>query len=72
MISNREKIKVFVNQHSGVVTRSIFDLADVDLADAANNEILTYDAATNTIVPADASTILSISGDDNVIDGGSY
>lgn len=72
MISNREKIKVFVNQHSGVVTRSIFDLADVDLADAANNEILTYDAATNTIVPTSASAILSISGDDNVIDGGSY
>ena len=72
MISNREKIKVFVNQNTGVVTRSIFDLADVDLAGAANNEILTYDSATNTIVATSSSSILSIDGDGNVIDGGSY
>ena len=69
MISNREKIKVFVNQNTGVVTRSIFD---VDLAGAANNEILMYDSATNTIVAISASSILSIDGEGNVIDGGSY
>ena len=72
MISNREKIKVFVNQNTGVVTRSIFDLADVGLASAANNEILTYNAATNSIVSTSATTILSISGDNNVISGGNY
>lgn len=72
MIANREKIKVFVNQHSGTITRSIFDLADVDLSNVSNNEILIYDGASGKIMSTDVSTILSITGDTNVIDGGIY
>jgi hypothetical protein len=60
MIRNRENIKVFVNQKTGIVTRSIFDLADVNLVGIANNEILVYDEVTEKIVPSDISTILSV------------
>jgi hypothetical protein len=60
MIRNRENIKVFVNQKTGIVTRSIFDLADVNLVGIANNEVLVYDEVTEKIVPSDISTILSV------------
>lgn len=70
MIVNRENIKVFVNQKTGIVTRSIFDLADVNLAGAANNDILIYDAVTDKIVPSDISTILD--GDVAQVDGGIF
>ena len=60
MIANREDIRVFVNQKSGIVTRSIFDLADVNLVGIADNEVLVYDEVTGKIVPSDISTILSV------------
>lgn len=70
MIVNRENIKVFVNQKTGIVTRSIFDLADVNLAGIANNEVLVYDGITGKIVPSDISTILSVGLEQ--VDGGSF
>lgn len=60
MIANREDIRVFVNQKTGIVTRSIFDLADVNLVGIADNEVLVYDEVTGKIVPSDISTILSV------------
>jgi hypothetical protein len=60
MIANRENIRVFVNQKTGIVTRSIFDLADVNLVGIADNEVLVYDEVTGKIVPSDISTILSV------------
>ena len=60
MITNREDIRVFVNQKTGIVTRSIFDLADVNLVGIADNEVLVYDEVTGKIVPSDISTILSV------------
>jgi len=60
MIRNRENIKVFVNQKTGIVTRSIFDLSDVDLSGIANNEVLIYDGSVGKIVPSDVSTILAV------------
>ena len=50
MIANREDIRVFVNQKTGIVTRSIFDLADVNLVGIADNEVLVYDEVTGKIV----------------------
>lgn len=70
MITTRENIKVFVNQKSGIVTRSIFDLADVNLSGISNNEVLVYDGATGNIIPSDISTILSVGLEQ--VDGGGY
>jgi hypothetical protein len=70
MITNREDIKVFVNQKTGIVTRSIFDLADVNLAGIANNEVLVYDGAAEKIIPSDISTILSVGL--GQVDGGGF
>lgn len=70
MITNRENIKVFVNQKTGIVTRSIFDLADVNLAGISNNEILVYDGDAGKIIPSDISTILSVGFAQ--VDGGGF
>lgn len=70
MIRNRENIKVFVNQKTGIVARSIFDLADVNLSGIVNNEILVYDEVTGKIVPSDISTILAVGLQQ--VDGGAF
>ena len=70
MITNREDIKIFVNQKTGIVTRSIFDLTDVNLIGIANNEVLVYDGASGKIVPSDISTILSVGLEQ--VDGGVF
>jgi hypothetical protein len=70
MITNNETIRVFVNQKTGIVTRSIFDLSDVDLLGIANNEILAYDGTIGKITPSSISVILS--GDTEQVDGGVF
>ena len=70
MITNNETIRVFVNQKTGIVTRSIFDLSDVDLSGIANNEVLVYDGSVGKIVPSDVSTILSVGLEQ--VDGGVF
>jgi hypothetical protein len=70
MIKNNETIRVFVNQKTGIVTRSIFDLSDVNLAGISNNDVLVYDNSMGKIVPSSISLILS--GDIEKVDGGVF